>query len=360
MLVFISSFVSPHTLPFCLELTKYYDKVVFINTMTLTEERKRMGYDISYDQVEILDFDEKCDACRKLIYEAKDVILACARFDLLFSRINSGKRVFIAHERIFKKGAIKWLDPRTWKMRKFFRSVRDKNVYMLSIGDFAARDFRLLGFNKNKIYRFGYFPSTNNVSFDLVREKRDKQCRVIWVGRMVNFKRPKMAVKAFSKLPAEYSLTMVGDGMLLGEVERYLENKKINVTLVGNIPNSKVRELMIQSDVLLSTSDKGEGWGAVINEGMSCGCAIVCSDTIGCAGTLVDNDNAVLFKTNSLNDLVRAICVAKENLEILSKKSLATINDSYNPARAAERFVRLAESDDKSGAIDGGVCSKVF
>ena len=106
MFVFITSFVSPHTLPLGLELTKYYDKVVFINTMALTEERRRMGYDISDDRVEILNLDEKYDECLKLIDEAKDVILAGDRFDLVSSRINSDKQVFIAHERVFKKGAL--------------------------------------------------------------------------------------------------------------------------------------------------------------------------------------------------------------------------------------------------------------
>ena len=132
MLVFISSFVSPHTLPLGVELSKYYEKVIFINTMDLTMERAQMGYDVSDPHVDIRHFFEAPQGCRLLIDRAKDVILAGANFDLVANRIQYGKWVFITHERLFKKGMVKLLDPRTWKVAKFCLSVRSKAVYMLA------------------------------------------------------------------------------------------------------------------------------------------------------------------------------------------------------------------------------------
>ena len=360
MFVFITTFVSPHTLPLGLEMTKYYDRVVFINTMELTEERKRMGYDIKDERIEIFNLYKCEEKCRELIEEAGDVILAGTRFDLVDSRIRQGKQVFIAHERIFKKGAVKWLDPRTWQLIRFCRAVRNERVYFLSIGDFAARDLKMLGFNKDKIFRFGYFPKNEVYSEEKLHRGDKDKCRVLWVGRMVDFKRPLMALKAFRRLPDEFSLTMVGDGALMPDVRKYIERKKLKVEILGNVSNETVREMMSSSDLLLSTSDKGEGWGAVINEGMGCGCAVVCSDSMGCAGTLANKDNAVLFRSDSLKDLVRAIEVAAKKREYFSKKALKTVKYEYNPSVAAERFVRLAALDDKVGESDGGVCSKVF
>ena len=360
MLVFITTFVSPHTLPLGLEMTKYYDRVVFINTMELTEERRRMGYALSDERVEIFNLYE-CEAkCRELIDGARDVILAGTRFDLIDSRLRQGKQVFIAHERIFKKGAVKWLDPRTWRLLRFCRAVRNKKVYLLSIGDFAARDFKNLGFNRNNIFRFGYFPKNEAYLAPKDDKRSSDETKILWVGRMVGFKRPVMALKAFSRLPDGFSLTMVGDGKLMPEVKKYIEKNKLKVELLGNIPNDRVKELMLASDILLSTSDKGEGWGAVVNEGMSCGCAIVCSDSMGCAGTLANRNNTVLFHSHSLKDLVRTIGVAAEKRECFSETSRKTVKDEYNPAVAAERFARLAASDEKNGETDGGVCSKVF
>lgn len=359
MLVFISTFVSPHTLPFGVEATKYYDKVVFINTMALTEERRRMGYDITSDRVEIFNLNENEKACRALIADARDVILSGTRFDLVNERIAAGGSVYIAHERLFKKGILKLADPRTWRIAAFCRSVRSKNVFLLSIGDFAAKDFRRLGFNKDKIFRFGYFPKTAQANPTEAQETISPECRILWVGRMVGFKRPIMALKAAKKLPEGFRLTMVGDGKLMPKVERFAAQYHVDVELLGNLPNTAVMELMKNADILLSTSDKGEGWGAVINEGMNCGCAIVCSDSIGCAGTLVNEKNAVIFPTHSTKALVGALLMAKENREELGRNGLSTIINEFNAAVAANRFSAIAGVEDKKLFADG-ICSKVF
>lgn len=360
MLVFITTFVSPHTLPLGLEMTKYYDRVVFINTMELTEERKRMGYALSDDRVEIINLYECEGKCRELIDNARDVIMAGTRFDLVDSRIKQGKQVFIAHERIFKKGALKWLDPRTWQLLKFCHAVRRKNVYLLSIGDFAAQDFRKLGFNKDKIFRFGYFPKNESCSDGVSKRDCNQKCRVLWVGRMVDFKRPLMALKAFKGLPStEFSLTMVGDGALFSAVKKYADKNRIDVEILGNQPNATVRELMYKSDILFSTSNRGEGWAAVVNEGMSCGCAVVCSDSIGCAGTLANDKNSVIFDTHSVKDAKRALVEARDRRDELGALGKLTVENDYCAATAAERFSALAKADNKDIFADG-VCSKVY
>ena len=106
MLVYISTFVSPHTLPLGIALSNHYQKVVFINTAELTQERKQMGYAVEDPRVEIRNLSEDREGCLQLILDARDVILAGARFDLITQRIYAGKQVFLAHERIFKKGII--------------------------------------------------------------------------------------------------------------------------------------------------------------------------------------------------------------------------------------------------------------
>ena len=119
MLVFISTFVSPHTLPFGVALTKYYDEVVFINTMPLTREREQLGYAVSDPRVEVRDLAADEAGCWELIDRAETVILAGTNFSLVARRIQQGKSVFVAHERLLKKGVVKLLDPRTLRIAKF-------------------------------------------------------------------------------------------------------------------------------------------------------------------------------------------------------------------------------------------------
>lgn len=358
MLVYISTFASPHTLPLGVALTGYYDRVVFINTGKLTQERKRMGYDVSDPKVTIRDFSEDPQECRNLINQARDVILAGADFNLIAERIQKGKRVFLAHERLFKKGAIKLLDPRTWRIAKFCRSVRNKPVYLLALGDNAGKDFRRLGFHSQNIFRFGYFPQVSLYTPEQLKKDGEK-CRILWVGRFVDFKRPVFALKAFRGMGDGFTLTMAGDGALHPKAVAYGKKHKMTVDFLGNIPAAEVEKQMLQSHILLSTSHKGEGWGAVINEGMNRGCAVVCAEQIGCAGSLANRENAVLFKTRSVRDLRRAIKEAKHRQQELGQRGYETVTQDFNANVAASRFAALTEADGNP-VWETGLCSKVF
>lgn len=359
MIVFVVSFVSPHTLPLGVELAKT-EKVVFINTITLTDERKRMGYQVEDATVEILDYFNCPQYCDQLINEATTVIFACARFELLTKRINNGAPIFLLSERIFKKGLIKWLDIRTYRLVKFCRGVREKNVYLLSIGDYAAKDFSRLGFNKTKIYRFGYFPRVEKM-VDANLTRRQDEVRILWVGRMINFKRPIMALKAYKKLPVHFSLCMIGDGALLKKTRDYASKNGLKVSFLGNVSNEIVKREMLRADILLSTSNKGEGWGAVINEGMSCGCAIVCSKDIGCAYTLADESTALLYNTYSIKSLHAMLIEAADRQQEMKLKSLHKIQNEYNVQEAARRLALLIDNINNQNILfERGICSLVY
>lgn len=360
MIVFIVPFVSPHTLPLGKELAKYQE-TIFINTIALTEERRHMGYDITDENVKMYNLYNEYKLCMKLIDEAECVIFACSfGFDVLKNRLRENKLIFIMHERIFKKGIIKWLDKRTFELLRFCKTVRKKNVYLLSLGEKAAKDFKLLGFNEKKIFRFGYFPATEKMIERL--KKNEDTCNILWVGRMVGFKRPILAIKAMKGLPENYKLTMIGDGVLYKKVKKYAKRNSINVEFYGNKEHEFVINKMREADILLSTSNKGEGWGAVINEGMNCGCAIVCSTEIGCADTLVNPNNSIMFKGNLASDVRIALLEAKKNIDVLSSKAQDTIEKAFNPTVAAERFLQLV-SEISNGVTDTyseGICSKSF
>lgn len=53
------------------------------------------------------------------------------------------------------------------------------------------------------------------------------------------------------------------------------------VTFTGPVQSDKVRGFMERAGIFLFTSDRQEGWGAVLNESMNSGCAVVASHAIG-------------------------------------------------------------------------------
>ena len=354
MIVFVVSFISPHTLPLGRALSQYAE-VAFINTMPLTEERKKMGYDVCDERIKVYNYYENTNGCSEIINNAECVIFAGAfGFDILQQRLAENKLTYIMHERIFKKGVIKLLDPRTYELVRFCRRVRGRNVKLLSIGTKAAADFAFLGFPKSEIYKFGYFPEfESKIKPELSRDF----CSIIWVGRMVDFKRPILALKAAKRLPKRYKLIMIGDGKLSEKAKRYAKKHNISVEFKDSLAHKDVMDNMLNSHILLSTSNKGEGWGAVVNEGMNSGCAIVCSDKIGCINSLAHSENACVFKSGSVSSLVRAIKSADESFDELSKKSIETIEEEYNPTVAAARLFALINEGKEA---ESGICSRIF
>src|SRR5690606_2121710 len=78
------------------------------------------------------------------------------------------------------------------------------------------------------------------------------------------------------------------------------ENLDKHVIFTGGRRNSDVLKMMEQSNVFLFTSDRNEGWGAVLNEAMGAGCACVASQEIGSVPYLITNDiNGLIFKSGS-------------------------------------------------------------
>lgn len=358
-LVFVTSFLSPHVLPLLNELSKYYSIIGCIQTMHMTRERKSLGYEIDCSFFRLISYQTEQELCRELCSRADVVCMACGCFELLKTRIRENKEVFILHERLFKKGLIKLVDPRLWKYVKICSLARKKPIYLLAIGKNAAKDFCLLGFPKEKIYYYGYFPK---VEVCHARQSAQSPVEILWVGRMVGFKRPMMAVKLAKRLPSDYHLTMIGDGKKMRQVRKYIKKHRLNVLLTGQLDNASVRDAMKRADIFLSTSDKGEGWGAVINEGMSCGCAIVCSDCIGCHGIMVDEENACIFPTYSMAGLYQAVRRAAALIPYYSQKSIEKIESEINPTEAAYRFYRLENllaSGQKTEAYMNGICSRM-
>ena len=72
-----------------------------------------------------------------------------------------------------------------------------------------------------------------------------------------------------------------------------IREKKLEdcVHMLGAMSPDEVRKHMEQANIFLFTSDRNEGWGAVLNEAMNSGCAVVASHAIGSVPYLIKNGN---------------------------------------------------------------------
>ena len=135
--------------------------------------------------------------------------------------------------------------------------------------------------------------------------------------------------------------------------------------MLGTMPPEKVREYMELSEIFLFTSDRQEGWGAVLNEAMNSGCAVVASHAIGSVPFLLKNgDNGLIYRSGDINDLYEKVKYLLDNQATRAKLGInayKTLCNKWNAENAAERFVKLSKAllDGKREAdlFGEGICS---
>lgn len=206
------------------------------------------------------------------------------------------------------------------------------------------------------------------LSYEQIKAEKT-EASIVWVGRMIHWKHPEMAIMLADKLKKNninFKLTMVGTGVMLDSLQNMTKDLDICdcVSFVGPKQTDETRKIMEQSQILIATSDYNEGWGAVINEGMSSGCAVAASHSMGAAPYLIkDGKNGVLFESENIDDLYEKTAGLLNNPALcqkMGKNAYHTITDEWNGEAAAQRLIALMENywkDNTNFAFEKGICS---
>lgn len=347
----------------------------FIETAPMEEERKNMGWSRdnlpSFVKQSYTSAKDESD-CMKLCCEADVVIIGSAPEKFIEERLKQNKLTFRYYERFFKQGRIRILDPRVFAShyKKSFKN-RKKNLYVLCAGAYTAPDCRFILSYPNKTYKWGYFPELDicNDIDGLIESKIPHS--ILWAGRQISWKHPECVIHLAKRLKSEntdFVINMIGDGDLHANIEYLVkkENLQKNVKLLGSMQPDKVRQYMRSSQVFLFTSDRNEGWGAVLNEAMSSCCGIVANREIGSVPYLIqDGKNGLIYDRKDKNSLYRCVKKLIDNEPFrkeLGKNAYNTIKDVWNADVAAKRFLHLVKCINSGAAVDYnfGPCSKDF
>lgn len=372
-IVFVSNYFNHHQQPLSDALYALTDgQYVFIATTPLSEERRRLGYGKAplppYVQFSYPGLDA-WRHCRQLIEEADVVIAGSAPYELLRGRIRQGKLLFCYHERPLKKGfsVIKYL-PRLILWRH--RMPQQKPIYLLCAGAYVARDYDLFGMYRGKCFRWGYFPEAKHYP-DLEGMLGKKASHtLLWCGRMIHWKHPDHALQAVKRLRQEgYDLRLrfVGTGQMEAQLKAMAAQWNLEdcVTFCGPMPPEQVRAEMEQSGIYLFTSDRQEGWGAVVNEAMNSGCAVVASHAPGVVPYLLrDGENGLIYESGNVDALCQQIRMLLDDPDCqrhLGRAAYETIAQQWNGPVAAQRFIELAAAllrDEPPQLPPDGPCSQ--
>lgn len=369
-IVFVSNFLSHHQIPLCEALQKKCSSFKFVATDSMGSQGFQIPHETEY--VMHFDDDDQREEVKSIVREADVAIFGNCPEELISIRMKDNKLSFLYAERFFKRGTWRRFIPKTRRVaNRRVVNYKDKNMYTLCASAYLPYDLSLLGFPVEKCFKWGYFPDTKKYDIEtLLNKKNNIATKVLWVGRMLSWKHPDDAIRLAEKLKKKsinFELNLIGDGELKNNLETMIKSKNLSgcVHLLGSKTTEEVRNYMEESSIFLFTSDRKEGWGAVLNEAMNSGCAVVASSAIGSVPFLIkDGENGMIYRDGDINDLyqkVKYLIDNKENAAEMSKKAYQTLDGVWNAETAAERFIKLAEeiqSGNTYNLFEDGPCSR--
>ncbi len=358
-LTFFSNFMNHHQLfisqAFFERLGEDY---TFVATEQIPQERVDMGYvDMNRTYPFVLttyDSEENLRKAYALAQESDVVILGSAPNSFLTKRLREGKLTFKYCERLFKQEETRVYH----KLKNYLRVVRHFGrfqkypLYGLCASAYTAADVNTYAQYEGRLYRWGYFPQVvEQPDIEALIQKKEPKS-LLWVGRMLDWKHPRMAIDITKRLKEEgyqVQLKMIGNGPLEYELKQKIkkENLTDSVVFLGPMSPDQVRCEMEKSQIFLFTSGFKEGWGAVLNEAMNSGCICVVSHATGSGPFLIENGkNGWLYQKGNREDCykkVKEVLEHPEKMQEMGGKAYRTIRDLWNPTIAAERFLSLSE-----------------
>lgn len=367
--VFVSNYFTHHQKPFCDAMhmaTK--GRFTFIETESMSEERRRMGWgDINKPEyVKELSYRSavgKKEICQ-ILNNADVVIQGTIHDNLIFKRLRKGKLTFIYTERLYKSTR------RYLKLPiHLLKGIILRKAYILCAGGYVARDYSITRSNMGKMYKWGYFPE--HIEYDSIDDLISKKNNnsIIWAGRFIDWKHPDLPILVAKRLKEDgrsFVMNIIGTGPMEGLLRDLVDTYglKESVHLLGAKSPEEVRQYMEKSEIHLFTSDQNEGWGAVLNESMNSGCAVVANCMIGSVPFLIqDGINGVLYSNGDYEELYEKVVYLMDNpsqRKQISKKAYQTIVQEWNANIAAHSFLQLCNAllnGDKSLIKDSEICS---
>ena len=351
---------------------------VYVETVAPTQENNSDGkarverpyvlhaYETNSAHQEALELSRHCDVA---LFGADSI-----SFEIERMRQNN-RLSFEISERLLKRGWQNLASPLLLKKLWYYhtRNWSSKPLYKLCAGAFCANDQYVLNTFKGKCYKWGYFTNVPEQEEDYLHSDIElTTTTIMWCARFLDWKHPELPLFLAARLKdAGYSfmLDLYGEGELLDSSKNLARELKIFdvVRFCGSAPNDVVLNAMRNHRIFLFTSDRREGWGAVLNEAMSNGCAVVASNEIGAAPFLIENKkNGLIFKSKDVDSLFQQVVSIIENPTFCRSLRLGayrTMRDCWSPVVAAHNLYSLCNNllkginDDE---IYAGPCSKAY
>lgn len=339
--LYISNFLNIHSAPLFDELITYPNvQLTFLSTKDEHDVNKKI-LDRKYNVYSNTILDNQVES----FLNDFDVLIYGACLDKRFiKKMPHNKIIFHNSEHYWKKTNTPIsLTKRIYRMLELkHRYKKINNLYILANSSHLKKEFDSWKIKYKKCFKFGYFPPTN---FDKVNYRDKDFNKIVYIGRLLKWKRPCLSIKMKNIMEKnnsnKLSLDFYGEGP---EEHKIVQSISERVTLKHFISHDDVLAKFLNGGYFCFSSTKEEGWGAVLNEAMSCGCIVLASLKAGATSFLVkDGINGYTFKTKKefkRKALLISSLTDKDKIKI-SLSASKSIIELWNYKIAAKRLYHV-------------------
>lgn len=192
-----------------------------------------------------------------------------------------------------------WMHAIRFFMKDFKYVKHIENVFLMG-DDFI--DYYRFWSRRWQVYPFMYCTEWKSRVRDIADEGNLK---ILFVGSLSHRKSVRLLLEA-SKGVENVEIAIVGDGEERQKLESMVRESSLNVHFYGVKQMGEVSEIMQEYDVLVLPS-LHDGWGAVVNEALTMGLYVICSDRCGAKYLLKDSLLGSIFKSGDVIDLENRI-----------------------------------------------------
>ena len=188
-----------------------------------------------------------------------------------------------------------------WSARRYNRWISG----FLCTGKLGVECYTNIGLAPDKIFEFGYFTDPPTVADELECDSSGSPS-IVFVGSLDRRKNVLPLARALVELQSEFGAAdFIGRGAFEGKLLEII-GKTPNIHYLGTVENSRIGEVVGAHDILVLPS-LFDGWGAVVNEALQCGCRVVVSDSCGASTLIVGSDRGTVYSNRDPDGLKKAL-----------------------------------------------------
>jgi glycosyltransferase involved in cell wall biosynthesis len=247
---------------------------------------------------------------------------------------------------VSRLGIVQTDDPPVYTMLAKYASVLDATVGVSEYSCEVLRSYPQLA--EKPIYYQSYgIPIPGKLKRPA--PVRDQPIRITYVGRLVNEQKrvhlfPRI-LRTLVNSRRPFVWRIAGEGTQLGSLQKNLrtDSRQQLVCFEGQVPNHRIPELMLSSDLFLLPSDY-EGLPISLLEAMAHGAVPVVSDLPSGIREVVNSETGILVNPENVDGYASAILQLDSDREDLAKKSLAAsrlVRSGFSCEAMADRWLKM-------------------